>query len=629
MAATNSIYIAQLQAEYLLPDDVSLGSGQSTSYINSLKKINRLPISKCEVYYSDDYWDFSELSSLNIVKNNMRFNFRPMANSPFKDDLKNHVLLSLLENKTKIQSIHKRFLIIRKFLSYIEQVCHIYHMQDISTKHIGSYIQMIRDDGSVTKLRNIKSSLRAFFVQYSANFADIMSDGMENLFEQDDPRAFKSYQMEHRTLDIPHDYFNDLISVCIQYMNDMTAPEVYRGVACVYIILSQTGLRIGEILGLKTDALKTGTIFNGEEVNYLHYNTWKRENGNNTVSRAFTYINELSRKAYDTMLHIFQPQREKFDVDYLYVGGKRLKASSLPINSESFKRSSFQFFCELDKKGLLKAVNIADNVYPTLHRYKVSSIRYLSSSYPYGAVKTLAFPDSQQFRFHCCSVLAEKGVPLEYIQRFMSHLTNDMVRYHILPQNSPQEDMEYSLKVLKEVVSGKTTILGDSKGIMDKINEFIEANHFRVEKDLDAICEGLAKNIPIRQKTGGVCIKSSQLRDCSIDAKTNEFYCAYSVCPNIVHFYYMADISYRQCCELQESIGINLKRGHKKQVQKERHMLYSIASKRLSPELEDLRKVVKRDGVESVIMMHPELADIISNINEIEKETTEWISTNG
>ena len=124
----------------------------------------------------------------------------------------------------------------------------------------------------------------------------------------------------------------------------------------------------------------------------------------------------------------------------------------------------------------------------------------------------------------------------------MSHLTSSMVRYHILPKSSPQEDMEFSLKTLQEVVSGKTKILGDNKGLSDNINEFINANHFNVATDLDEICKALANKIPIRQKTGGVCIKSSQLRECSMDAKTNEFYCAYGVCPNIVHFYYYADI---------------------------------------------------------------------------------------
>ena len=181
---------------------------------------------------------------------------------------------------------------------------------------------------------------------------------------------------------------------------------------------------------------------------------------------------------------------------------------------------------------------------------------------------------------------------------------------------------------MQEVVSGKTKILGDNKGLSDNINEFINANHFNVATDLDEICKILAKKIPIRQKTGGVCIKSSQLRECSMDAKTNEFYCAYGVCPNIVHFYYYADITYRQCKELQETININRARGHMRQVEKETNMLYNIAKTRLLPELEDLKSVIERDGFESVYEMHPEVQPIVENMDTIEKEAITWSTKN-
>ena len=113
-----------------------------------------------------------------------------------------------------------------------------------------------------------------------------------------------------------------------------------------------------------------------------------------------------------------------------------------------------------------------------------------------------------------------------------------------------------------------------------------------------------------------------------MDAKTNEFYCAYGVCPNIVHFYYMADITYRQCKELEESISLNDQRGHKKQVQKERNMLYTITTKRLIPELKELRTVVERDGFESIYEMHPEVQPIVEDIEEIEKEVAVWSTKN-
>ena len=157
-----------------------------------------------------------------------------------------------------------------------------------------------------------------------------------------------------------------------------------------------------------------------------------------------------------------------------------------------------------------------------------------------------------------------------------------------------------------------------------KINEFIEKNEYNVETDLQTICEKLAEQIPIRQKTGGVCIKSSMLRECSKDAKTNEFYCAYGVCQNIFHFYYMANISYRQVCELAETIAINKQRGLLRQVQKEEHMLKHIAKTKLIPELDELKNVLDKKGYEAIVMEYPDLKDIIENLDEIYKEALSW-----
>lgn len=624
-----AIYITELQIDYEIPEEVTINNSQFSNYIDTLKKINRLPFSKGDIYYSDDYWDFSSFSDLNIATKNLRFNFGLMNDSVFKDDVKNFVLISLLENNQKIQTIHKNFLNLKSFFLDMESTYHVYDIKDITIPIVKDYLQQIRKLNSVVKLRTTKSVLRGFFMQYSANFSQIATKGMLDLFDHDDSRAFKSYQQAHKTQNIPKQYFDALVSACVKVMNDTDAPIYIRGAACVYIILSQTGLRIGEILGLHVGALHTTTIFNGEKADYLEYFTWKRENGNNTASTALTYINDLSRKAYDVLMDIYSGRRKEFELDYLFMGGKHPSRSSFPYHSESFKKIAFQFFIYLDSNGLLESVNLPVDQYPTLHRFNTKSDRVLRSKrLPDQPVESLTFPNSQQFRFHCCSVLAEKGIPLEYIQRFMSHLTDDMVRYHILPQNTPQEDMDFSLKTLREVVSGKTKILGGDKGLSEKINQFIEKNNFNVATDLEEICKNLSEKIPIRQKTGGVCIKSSQLRECSIDAKTNEFYCAYGVCPNIVHFYYMIDITYRQCQELLESISINEARGHKRQVEKEKNMLYNITTSKLIPELQELKTVIERDGLETVYESHPEVQPIVERLDEVEKEAQLWSTKN-
>lgn len=99
---------------------------------------------------------------------------------------------------------------------------------------------------------------------------------------------------------------------------------------------------------------------------------------------------------------------------------------------------------------------------------------------------------------------------------------------------------------------------------------------------------------------------------------------AYSVCPNVFHFFYMADISYRQCKELGETIAINRTNGFMRQVQKEENMRQGIAQRKLLPELAELRKVVEKKGAEAVMMEYPDLVPIIEHLEEIEQEAKQW-----
>lgn len=125
-------------------------------------------------------------------------------------------------------------------------------------------------------------------------------------------------------------------------------------------------------------------------------------------------------------------------------------------------------------------------------------------------------------------------------------------------------------------------------------------------------------------KTGGVCIKSSMFHECSNDAITNEFYCAYGVCPNIYHFYYMANISYRQAKELVDGIKINKTHNQLRHAQKELNKLNTIVSNKLMPELIELKHEVNTKGIPTILSKHQDLEYIITHYDEIFKEISLW-----
>ena len=93
----------------------------------------------------------------------------------------------------------------------------------------------------------------------------------------------------------------------------------------MYLILSQTGLRISEVLSLEVEALDSIKIFNGEEAHYLKYKTWKSEDGNNSYRIIKIYVNELTKKGYSTLFKLHESKRNELKLPYLYMGGPLMK----------------------------------------------------------------------------------------------------------------------------------------------------------------------------------------------------------------------------------------------------------------------------------------------------------------
>lgn len=617
----NTIAITELDLEYSLPKEYALNTTTAESYIMQLKTINKLPFNKGDIYYSDNLWDFTPYTTLNVSKRKMKFNFE-RVNAVFKDDVKNYVLVKILENKCKVQSINRSFGVLCRFFNHIQEK-HFYDVKDISSQSIRGFLNQ-QEEKSVFEIRRAKTVIYDFYTFYSTNFTNILTSEMKDLLDLGDYRAFKAIKEQNKTTDIPADYFDKLISILIKIIDEHQESIDYRATACITLILSQTGLRIGEVLSLDDGCLETIKIFNGEETNYIKYKTWKRENGNNIASIAKTYVNELTKKGYNALLELHKEKREKLNMNFLYMGGSSMNnTSQFPISPDAFNRQQRKFYCYIDK--YIPTTNLPQEQHSELQPVNVIN-DYTVNTLNKDAT-TLTYPKNHQFRVHVCTELYNKGVPLKYIQKFMAHLSTEMQGYYVRPTKSnPQEDMDFTLKTFEKIVSGENKLLGGSTGLTEKIQEFIKENNYKIETDMKSICEKLSVKIPVRQKTGGVCIKSSMLRECSTDAKTNEFYCAYGVCPNIFHFYYMADVSYRQSKELTETIEINKHRGHLRQVQKEMNMLQTIVKQKLVPELDELKNMITKKGVQAILQEYPDLQYIIENLDTIYQEVEIWKS---
>lgn len=607
--------------EYEEPQKITINNTDNDNYIDSIIRVNKLPFKNTDISFSDDLWDFSQYITLNVSKSDLKFNFEYLDDE-FSIEAKKFVMVKLLENKIKLSSIMRNYDELQRYFKYLYGR-NVFSIKDVTYDIMKSYIEL-RKEVSVLALRFTRGSLKSFYQYYAANYEDILTADQNALLEFSDSKAYKAHKKNNRTPDIPSEYFDKLIQTTLKVIDDENEPLQIRATGCVILLMSQTGLRISEILALEVGSLDTITVLDDQEANYINYKTWKREKGNNSFSYERIFINALAKKGYETLLDLHKKRREKIGINYLYAGNVFYHtADYYPVDANAFMKIQRNFYFHIDKylptidvdetsKANLHTANIENSMKKTLKRYNRTG-------------KTLTFPRSQQYRVRVCSDLYSKGVPLKYIKKFMGHLSSEMSGYYVRPKNQHQENMDFSKKTLEDIVTGKHNLLGsNSKDLTARIKKFIEESNLNVEKDLEAILDSLMKKIPIRQKFGGVCIKGSLLRECSLDAKTNEFYCAYGVCQNIFHFFYNVDISYRKAQELSQSIEINTSNGFKKQVQKEKNMLNTIVNKQFIPEFNELKSEISKKGVEGILQEYPDLIYFIENLESVEKEAKAW-----
>ena len=591
-------------------EHIPLNTTHAEHYITYVKKLNRLPVEGVEIYYSDIIWDFSEYFNYNKSRSRVMFNFGRIPKI-FIEMVKDYILIKLLENRIKIQSLVTEFSYVCLYFRYLNDRQY-YNIADIPAAVTRLFFE---SSDNMLQYRERQKCVKNFYVCYQANFGNIDINGLSEALETCNYMEYKTVRRSQRHCDIPSDYYNRLLSAICEVANSCEHPEIIRAIACIYIILSQTGLRISEALSLRIGSLETVKSGN-HEMHSLKYIATKPCKGNKSYVELRTYANRLTKSAFDTLLGLFEQQRKETGLDVLYLGClSEFNAGYYPLDSLRFTHHSTRFFIYMDR--LIPTINLPEDANSGFTR-----VKYYKST-------TITYPGTAQFRVHACTELYKKGIPLSYINKFMGHLSAEMTGYYVRPaKNNPQENMEFSLTTLRQIVSGEAKPLGGTKGFMNKISEFIKENNYNVEKDLDAICGRLAEKIPIRQKTGGVCIKSSMLRECHMDAQTNEFYCAYGVCSNIFHFYYMANVSYRQFLELRETIALNTRYGHIRQVEKESNMLSVIVEKKLQPELRELQKVIEIKGIDAVIREYPDLEEVVRNIDHINEEIKVWKTLN-
>lgn len=166
---TNQVYIETLNLTFTYPeefgektlntnviDDTGIAEETDESFLDIIHRIDVLPFDKIQLKYSSDFWDFTAYTTLNVEKKNLKFKFEKCERC-FRNILKDYVLLKILENKMKIQSIHNFSVIPQKFLNFCANKGFI-DLNSIGNKKLKEYIQFLNDNKKA-KLTIIKEKM--------------------------------------------------------------------------------------------------------------------------------------------------------------------------------------------------------------------------------------------------------------------------------------------------------------------------------------------------------------------------------------------------------------------------------------------------------------------------------------
>ena len=402
-------------------------------------------------------------------------------------------------------------------------------------------------------------------------------------------------------------------------MRNSTTEYNIRATACEIVMLSQLGLRVGDLLALRCgDKMVKKISGTGHSLAYLHYRSRKPSKPHDKMLEFDIFCTNLCSEAIDTLIELRKSNPLSQGNDYLYILMPSINSSSkLPVSNNTFNRLFKQFlYEELHEKALIKWDDVPQS-------------KFHPSGTPCSMQVLLSVPDTRQFRVHLCTTLYNNyNVPLEFIRRYMGHLSEYMMGYYVRPKDTYQEDIAYAEKAIREI-AGKEDLrlLGGSSpdSLKENIKKFIAEKHVNVMTNTKAVIDAFGDKLIIRGKRGGMCIKTSIL-PCAKDRRSNALYCSYNLCPNLFHFFYMVDASYADFKTLQETYKTAQVHGHTRAAEKELYKLRELSSKTLIPELDELQREIERKGVAHIIEKYPSILPIIENMDNIRKEVSEWIT---
>lgn len=564
------------------------------------------------INYFDDKWDFNDY----MAYKNRRENIVSFVHAP--SEIKTALKFFVIDGMTKglkPSTLNNKVMdvigIVSEFIKEGKLSC-----VDLMTTD--DIIEIILNKGNSSSTNRISFCSAADYFSFTQKrYKKYMTINIDILreYSRQCEREAALLKEENKYQDIPEEYFITIRNMAVKVMRDDTQPYNFRMTACGIVILSQLGLRIGEVLNLKTTDLFTIHLpKSGLEANYIRYRTFKPSHINTPVKECNIFCTPLCYEAFTIAVNIRNNCQFSQNNDYLIIFDEEGPSNNkVPFSRERFNYLYDRFFIiylydECHREW--------DNIEPTVYKKK----------------DTVYIPATPQYRVHVCTELYYRCVPAIYIMKFYGHLEESMKLYYARPKDTRQENAAYTENVLKNILQRNVRPLSMfgpqySKNLIDNVKAFLEKKNIVIYNDSQEIMKALDPVINIRGKRGGVCIKTSLL-PCSIDAKSDELNCAANLCPNIFFFFYNIADSYMDFQTLKQTYERAVDNKNFIAAETQLKLIKRLTQTRIIPELEELEIELAEKGIDNVINDFPYLAEIINSRNEIRKEILLWSKKN-
>lgn len=588
--------------------------------------IGNIDIMGAPISFYSNVWDLSCFWAKGKSKTCYIFRFKDDLGYNFGTFFRIHILMLLYKYGPHATSIKEKHVIINNFLSYLRNEYGLLEIEDIELHHVKDYLEKTATSRYHTTVRKMQV-INGYFNTYSLTTDQDAKPEIKQYLQNINLSAVNAEREQNKTPLLPGEFYKKYTDALLKEYMDNELPkneEDYKRHQCMaaLALVTRIGIRTEEVTLLQKDCIREIKV-NGEKGYYIQYFSTKP-----CRSKKQAY-EMLEIPINSACVEIIEKVKEEAKIThprskYLFEGidGQYMRDTNIRFCFDH--RYEFDLLNRDDAELFCTKIDIGKLIANKKHK-KSNILNYIKNNSESNCNDILSVPTIKQSRVYAATFLRKMGASDDQIRKIFGHKAPAMNGYYVRDDHPVQEDLEYSVKILNEIIGEDLNILGPKgKSYKDKILEYAQGKDISVKENLDKVIEDICNQMPIRSKLGGFCIKANPNRPCNIDADTDEFTCAYNMCPNHCFLYFMLPESYVKCKNSLAVIEYNRKNGFERSAEKEAYILKNEIEKCLEIEIKETENEIAAHGKEKIIKYHPEMEYYVNNIDKVKEEVESW-----